>query len=229
MKGIKETLLVPRFYTTDFDEMEQLFNTEMNKNEAPTVNSDPPIAPNQTRTGGVRDKAEPQKTNQTMIGTLPSQSVSNQTTQTLPKQSSETLKNATQNGTNSSSGIPKSIREKANGSANSTSDFVNKGGTNGTNTGGLAKPGIEDLVKNLLNCNMFDGNWVRDESYPLYKPGSCSLIDEQFNCFANGRPDKGFQMLKWKPNACTLPRGNGVDEDDDIGLGRIEGKRLICP
>ncbi|KAL4554539.1 hypothetical protein LXL04_039370 [Taraxacum kok-saghyz] len=32
MKGIKETLLVPRFYTTDFDEMEQLFNTEMNKN-----------------------------------------------------------------------------------------------------------------------------------------------------------------------------------------------------
>lgn len=31
-KGIKETLLAPRFYTTDFDEMEQLFNTEMNKN-----------------------------------------------------------------------------------------------------------------------------------------------------------------------------------------------------
>ncbi|KAI3714698.1 hypothetical protein L6452_21657 [Arctium lappa] len=31
-KGIKETLLAPRFYTTDFDEMEQLFNTQMNKN-----------------------------------------------------------------------------------------------------------------------------------------------------------------------------------------------------
>lgn len=29
---IKETLLAPRFYTTDFDEMEQLFNTEINKN-----------------------------------------------------------------------------------------------------------------------------------------------------------------------------------------------------
>lgn len=191
-------------------------------NEAPTVNSDPPIAPNQTRTGGVRDKAEPQKTNQTTIGTLPSQSVSNQTTQTLPKQSSETLKNATQNGTKSSSGTPKSIREKANGSANSTSDVVNKGGTNGTNTGGLAKPGIEDLVKNLLNCNMFDGNWVRDESYPLYKPGSCSLIDEQFNCFANGRPDKGFQMLKWKPNACTLPRLDGSRM-----LQLLRGKRLV--
>lgn len=29
---IKESLLTPRFYTTDFDEMEQLFNTEINQN-----------------------------------------------------------------------------------------------------------------------------------------------------------------------------------------------------
>ena len=31
-KGIKESLLTPRFYTTDFDEMETLFNTDINKN-----------------------------------------------------------------------------------------------------------------------------------------------------------------------------------------------------
>ncbi|GMI97682.1 COPPER RESPONSE DEFECT 1 [Hibiscus trionum] len=30
--AIKETLLTSRFYTTDFDEMEALFNTEINKN-----------------------------------------------------------------------------------------------------------------------------------------------------------------------------------------------------
>ncbi|CAH1446716.1 unnamed protein product [Lactuca virosa] len=190
--------------------------------EAPTVNNHPPIAPNQTRTGGVRDKFESMKTNQTTIRTPPSQSVSNQTTQTKPKQSSETLKNATQSGAKSSSGIPKSMPENSNGSANSTSSVVNKGGNNGTNTGRLAKPGIEDLVKNLSNCNLFDGNWVRDESYPLYKPGSCSLIDEQFNCFVNGRPDKGFQMLKWKPKACTLPRLDGSRM-----LQLLRGKRLV--
>ncbi|CAI9301285.1 unnamed protein product [Lactuca saligna] len=190
--------------------------------EAPTVNNHPPIAPNQTRTGDVRDKVESMKTNQTTIRTPPSQSVSNQTTQTKPKPSSETLKNATQNGAQSSSGIPKSMPENSNGSANSTSSVVNKGGNNGTNTGRLAKPGIEDLVKNLSNCNLFDGNWVRDESYPLYKPGSCSLIDEQFNCFVNGRPDKVFQMLKWKPKACTLPRLDGSRM-----LQLLRGKRLV--
>lgn len=65
---------------------------------------------------------------------------------------------------------------------------------------------IGDFDKKLLNCDLYDGNWVRDESYPLYEAGSCSLIDEQFNCFLNGRPDSDYMKLKWKPKACSLPR-----------------------
>lgn len=73
---------------------------------------------------------------------------------------------------------------------------------NETNSEASANQGIESL----LNCDLFDGEWVRDDSYPLYKPGSCSLIDEQFNCIINGRPDKDYQKYKWKPKSCTLPR-----------------------
>ncbi|KAF3589071.1 hypothetical protein F2Q69_00031863 [Brassica cretica] len=44
-------------------------------------------------------------------------------------------------------------------------------------------------IKSLKNCDFHEGEWVKDDSYPLYKPGSCNLIDEQFTCISNGRPD----------------------------------------
>ncbi|KAL2480501.1 Protein trichome birefringence [Abeliophyllum distichum] len=80
----------------------------------------------------------------------------------------------------------------------------------------------DDLIKSLKNCDFFDGNWVRDNSYPLYNPGSCSLIDEQFNCFLNGRPDSDYHRMKWKPKGCTLPRLNGSHM-----LEMLRGKRLV--
>ncbi|XP_009757308.1 protein trichome birefringence [Nicotiana sylvestris] len=105
--------------------------------------------------------------------------------------------------------------------SNFTSSFVKKQ-SNGTNLDVSAKKKDEDVVKSLLDCDFFDGNWVKDESYPLYKPGSCSLIDEQFNCFLNGRPDSNYIKMKWKPNACTLPRLNGTHM-----LELLRGKRLV--
>ncbi|KAH0723272.1 protein trichome birefringence-like [Solanum tuberosum] len=105
---------------------------------------------------------------------------------------------------------------------NFTSSFV-KSQSDGTNLDvSTKKKKDEDLVKSLLSCDFFDGNWVKDESYPLYKPGSCSLIDEQFNCFLNGRPDNNHMKMKWKPNACSLPRLNGTHM-----LELLRGKRLV--
>ncbi|XP_058108481.1 protein trichome birefringence-like 1 [Magnolia sinica] len=71
------------------------------------------------------------------------------------------------------------------------------------------------------NCDFFNGRWVKDESYPLYPEGSC-LIDEQYNCFLNGRPDRDYQKLRWQPNGCNIPRLNGTDM-----LERLRGKRLV--
>ncbi|CAN8237122.1 unnamed protein product [Cochlearia groenlandica] len=84
------------------------------------------------------------------------------------------------------------------------------------------KQEIEKWSESLKNCEFFDGEWIKDDSYPLYKPGSCKLIDEQFNCISNGRQDKEFQKLKWKPKKCTLPRLNG-----GIMLEMLRERRLV--
>lgn len=91
--------------------------------------------------------------------------------------------------------------------------------------GGVAAKAMteEEMVRQLVKCDLYDGDWVRDESYPVYyKPGLCNLIDEQFDCFGNGRPDTDFQKLKWKPKGCDLPRLNGKHM-----LEMLRGKRLV--
>ncbi|XP_052175819.1 protein trichome birefringence-like [Diospyros lotus] len=80
----------------------------------------------------------------------------------------------------------------------------------------------QSSAESLMKCDLFDGEWVRDDSYPMYEPGSCSLMDEQFNCFLNGRPDDAYHQLKWKPKGCTLPRLDG-----NHMLKLLRGKRLV--
>ncbi|CAN6241007.1 unnamed protein product [Urochloa humidicola] len=79
-----------------------------------------------------------------------------------------------------------------------------------------------DWIENMASCDMFYGNWVQDDSYPLYPAGSCPHIDESFNCHLNGRPDKAYQRLRWQPKACRIPRLNPADM-----LERLRGKRLV--
>ncbi|CAI8602277.1 unnamed protein product [Vicia faba] len=92
-----------------------------------------------------------------------------------------------------------------------------------TNQTANMKQEIHIMMESLKKCDFFDGKWVKDDqSYPLYQPGSCSLIDEQFNCINNGRPDHDFQKLKWKPKGCSLPRLDGQRM-----LNLLRGKRLV--
>ncbi|KAK1563471.1 hypothetical protein Q3G72_028033 [Acer saccharum] len=77
-------------------------------------------------------------------------------------------------------------------------------------------------METSMNCDLFDGKWVYDDSYPLYKQGSCSFIDHEFNCFQNGRHDTDYQKMKWKPKGCNLPRLDGVHM-----LELLRGKRLV--
>ncbi|XP_062221836.1 protein trichome birefringence-like 1 isoform X2 [Phragmites australis] len=79
-----------------------------------------------------------------------------------------------------------------------------------------------DWTENMASCDMFYGNWVQDDSYPLYPAGSCPHVDESFNCYRNGRPDKAYQRLRWQPSGCRIPRLNPIDM-----LERLRGKRLV--
>ncbi|KAL6007064.1 hypothetical protein ACLOJK_032560 [Asimina triloba] len=71
-------------------------------------------------------------------------------------------------------------------------------------------------------CDIFNGRWVRDEEKPYYPVGSCPIIDRDFNCLENGRPDSDFLKWRWRPNDCDIPSLNGTDF-----LARLRGKRLV--
>ncbi|XP_022766312.1 protein trichome berefringence-like 7 [Durio zibethinus] len=71
-------------------------------------------------------------------------------------------------------------------------------------------------------CNVFDGKWIPDESYPLYNASQCPFAERGFDCVANGRRDRGYQKWRWKPKYCEIPRFN-VHEI----LGKLRGKRIV--
>lgn len=56
------------------------------------------------------------------------------------------------------------------------------------------------------NCNLFEGEWVWDDSYPLYQSASCRFLDQGFRCRENGRPDNFYTKWRWRPRHCDLPR-----------------------
>ncbi|KAJ6968196.1 protein trichome birefringence [Populus alba] len=179
------------------------------------VIKEPNFANNQTQTAPSSNEGQVLKPNQTTVA-VPS------TTQLAAKQSENTP-------TKSGPFVKKNPGDQDKGDAvkslasNFTASHLKKQSnvtkhSNETGSGVDVKQGIDDLV----NCDFFDGKWIEDDSYPLYKPGSCSLIDEQFNCILNGRPDKDYQKYKWKPKGCTLPRLNPGHM-----LDMLRGKRLV--
>lgn len=56
------------------------------------------------------------------------------------------------------------------------------------------------------DCDIYDGEWVRDDTKPYYPPGSCPIIDRDFDCHLNKRPDDEYIKWRWQPYACDIPR-----------------------
>ena len=65
---------------------------------------------------------------------------------------------------------------------------------------------VEFLSEEGFECDLFDGDWVWDDSYPLYESKNCPFVDQGFRCSENGRPDLFYTKWKWQPKFCNLPR-----------------------
>ncbi|XP_051125630.1 protein trichome birefringence-like 10 [Andrographis paniculata] len=71
-------------------------------------------------------------------------------------------------------------------------------------------------------CDVFDGDWVWDEKYPLYESRNCRFLDEGFRCSENGRPDSYYTKWRWQPKRCNLPRFDGK-----MMLEKMRNKRIV--
>lgn len=65
---------------------------------------------------------------------------------------------------------------------------------------------VEFLEEKGGVCDIFVGEWVWDDNYPLYQSKDCRFLDEGFQCSENGRPDLFYTKWRWQPKYCNLPR-----------------------
>ncbi|MQL93190.1 hypothetical protein Taro_025833 [Colocasia esculenta] len=75
-------------------------------------------------------------------------------------------------------------------------------------------------------CDLFEGKWVWDDSYPLYEARDCPFLDGGFRCSENGRPDSFYTKFDAKMMLERLRNRRLVFVGDSIGRNQWES--LLC-
>lgn len=87
---------------------------------------------------------------------------------------------------------------------------------------GISDSGSLSSGGSVDECNVYEGSWIADESYPLYNASLCPFAERGFDCLANGREDMGYAKWRWKPKNCDIPRF-----DAHRVLEGLRGKRVV--
>ncbi|XP_057865213.2 protein trichome birefringence-like 11 [Cryptomeria japonica] len=90
------------------------------------------------------------------------------------------------------------------------------------NNSGEGFVGLKGEKKQLSECDLSVGMWVRDEAYPIYQSQNCPFMDSGFRCQENGRPDTDYLKWRWQPSDCDLPRF-----DPRKFLQSIQNRRIV--
>ncbi|GKV17251.1 hypothetical protein SLEP1_g27782 [Rubroshorea leprosula] len=81
---------------------------------------------------------------------------------------------------------------------------------------------VSKLNNSSNACDVQDGGWVTDDSYPLYNASECPFAEQGFNCLGNGRRDRDYLKWRWKPKDCEIPRFNVQNV-----LQMLQNKRVV--
>ncbi|KAI3719663.1 hypothetical protein L6452_20565 [Arctium lappa] len=71
-------------------------------------------------------------------------------------------------------------------------------------------------------CDLYQGSWVYDETYPMYDSSKCPHIRKEYDCLKYGRPDLTYLKFRWQPTNCPLPRF-----DAEGFLRKMSGKKIL--
>ncbi|KAI3870026.1 hypothetical protein MKW92_024554 [Papaver armeniacum] len=121
-------------------------------------------------------------------------------------------------------------------SVNTNDNFIasvsNFSGSSSSSTGlNDAKKQEKSCDSSDGDCDIFEGEWVRDVNRkPYYPPGSCPFVEHTFACYHNGRPDDQFLQWQWQwQSKQTNARCNNIPSilNATDFLERLRGKKLV--
>ncbi|XP_020599459.1 protein trichome birefringence-like [Phalaenopsis equestris] len=178
--------------------------------------------PKESKSGSQGNAAQPKNSSSTLVGTQPTNLKTSSSPAKSKNQTIAVVGVQPNNHTPTLTGNPVSLKTKDAPASSNISASFRKGSASAAQTTKDSPKKTEEWIKGMVGCDIFHGKWVKEDSYPLYAEGSCPHIDEPFDCFHNGRPDRAYQKLRWQPDGCNVPRFNALDL-----LERLRGKRLV--